>query len=862
MARLPTALDLSGPVSFRTGRMYASADQAAAGRGLASFGADLSAIGRERQQQADVVDIARAEAEKTKGLLEVQNEFGQDPDYSTYGKRAPEKTGKVVKDAANLIRNPSMRAKWEAGAQTDAIRTNDSIFDWGTKQRTTAETVAFDNALEVNRRIYVDPDTTPEAKQKAKADIEGAIQSGLETGLLDAASADARRKAFIEDAEFSRGKLEVERDPDVITRRLPAQVSERVSTAMGYFQSRGWTKEQAAGIVGNLIAESTLNTGARNGGDGADGSDSIGIAQWNSDRAAALKKFAGDKDWRDFGVQLAFVDHELRNNEKAAGDQLRSAKDVKSATEAMIMYERPAGSQNGAASAHNYKGRLKYAAQAAGEEVNPEWYRALSPEQRAVIDQQAETVSNQRSVETRAQIDVATANAPVAILNTGAYNGALPTAEQFFQAYGPQEGSQRYESFMSTVETSQTAYDMRTMSAGDIQAVLREAAPTSSGDNAALEQKRYETLSKAAETTLKAREADPAAYARQYFPSVAAAWADVGKDGGYQTAIAASVAAQQNLGITNIQPLPKDAAAYAVKWFKDVSAPEVDRIAVVSNALMATTDRGQRQAVFEQLVDAGLPDVTEGAFAALSRGDSGAAERLFRAAMVDPSKLPGTLPVKPAEIDDAIQTELMAEGEIGDIFYGLSDGTAENFTRAERDAKLITNSVNLRMRNGEDLDQAIAGVRRDLYGDVQVVNEQGDVNAQILLPAKADPQPVLDGLKALQPMVRDALTQTMKVPAGAPAADGTKAIMNATTANYVDNVMAEGYFRNSGDGYVFIDPFVGAAVAGPDGKPLIFTPADMQAAPKSVVPAAPATTGTDYERQLMEQKARQSGQFQ
>mgnify|MGYP003541840237 CR=1 FL=1 len=51
MAKLPTALDLSGPGSFRSGRQYFSADASAAGRGLAAFGADLSAIGAERKQQ-------------------------------------------------------------------------------------------------------------------------------------------------------------------------------------------------------------------------------------------------------------------------------------------------------------------------------------------------------------------------------------------------------------------------------------------------------------------------------------------------------------------------------------------------------------------------------------------------------------------------------------------------------------------------------------------------------------------------------------------------------------------------------------------------------------------------------------------
>lgn len=825
MARLPSSFDLSGPASLRSGRVIASQDESAIGRGLENLGAGISAAASTLQQQQDVVDIARAEAEKTKGLLATQNEFENDPDFNTYSQRAPEATGKVVTQAGDLIRNPKMRERWLASAQSDVARVNDGIFDKGVRLQRSAETVAFDDALETNRRIYVDPDSSDEAKAKAKQDIEGAIQSGLDTGLLNPIDAAARRKTFIEDAEFSRGKLAVERDPYIVSAPLPKAVSDRTAHAMGYFQSRGYTKEQAAGIVGNLLAESTLNTGARNGGDGADGSDSIGIAQWNSDRAKALKKFAAmnHADWRDFGIQLAFVEHELKTSEKAAGNALRSAKDVREATEAIIMYERPAGSNNGARSAHNYAGRLKFAAQAAGQESNPDWYKNISPEQRAVIDQQAETGRNQRSVEKRAEIEVAATNAPVAILNTGSYTGNIPTAEDFFQAYGPVDGANRFNTFVASMQTSEQAYGMRTMSAADIERVVREAAPTSSGDDAALQQKRYDTLSSAAANTLKAREDDPALYARRAFPNVHAAWSNPNMTGeDYQNAIAASIAAQQQLGIKNIKPIMKDTIDTLVTTYKDENLPEQDRISAVTQVLGSTADPAQKRMLFEQLVDAGLPEITEGAFEALSRGDSGAARRLFQAAMIDPSKLPGQAPHKPSEIDEAVQSQLMDEGKLGNIYYGLSDGTAENFVRAERDSKLIANSVNLRVRNGEDLDDAVEAVAKDLYGDVQVITGGWSVNAQVLAPADADSDLIVKGLVAVEPQVRDVLAERLAVPADTNKKDGTKAILDTATTNYIDNVMAEGFFRNADGGYVFIDPYVGAAVSDRQGRPIIF----------------------------------------
>jgi len=112
MATLPTKDNLSGPVSLRSGRAIASVDTTAIGRGIASAGDSLASLGAELTQRQNTLDIARAEAYKTEGLLNVQNQFDQDGDYSTFQQRAPVKTGEVVKTAADLIRDPSMRQRW------------------------------------------------------------------------------------------------------------------------------------------------------------------------------------------------------------------------------------------------------------------------------------------------------------------------------------------------------------------------------------------------------------------------------------------------------------------------------------------------------------------------------------------------------------------------------------------------------------------------------------------------------------------------------------------------------------------------------------------------------------------------------
>ncbi|WP_206631166.1 transglycosylase SLT domain-containing protein [Mesorhizobium sp. M7A.F.Ca.MR.362.00.0.0] len=913
--------------------MIATQDTSAIGRGLASLGADISAIAKERQDQQNTVDIARAEAEKTKGLLGVQNQFANDPEYSTYGKRAPVQTGEVVKNAGNLIRDPKMRERWLIGAGTDAVRVNDGINDRGVQVQREAETVAFDNALEENRRLYVDPNTPEDVRAKAKQDIEGAIQAGKESGLLDPNAVEARRKTYIEDADFSRGKLAVDQDPSIISKPkgpiagIVASAAQRhgvpPAIALGIAQIESGmdpnakAKTSSAGGLFQFIDGTAAQYHLRNKFDPEANADAG--ARFTKDNMVGLRRDLGREPTPGEVYIAHFGGYGVAEKlGKASADTPTSAIFSPSAIAAnrSILAGKTAGDVRAWADS-----KMAKAMHQAGAGNNPDWYKTLSPEQRYVIDNEVDTRNNQIAVESRAGIDVAVSNAPAAILNTGTYTGQVPNADQFSLAYGPQEGADRYNNFVASMQTSKQAYDMRTMSAADIQSMVNEAKPVSSGEGAALESKRYETLSNAAETTLKAREADPASYVRNAFPAVNEQWSNAAAQGNYQGAVAASIAAQEQIGIKNPQPLPKDIATTAVGAFKDETQPQANRIGAVASIIMATNDPVQRGQLFNQMVSEGLPDITQGAFEALSRGDQGAANRLFQAAMVDPTKLAGQAKdgQKPADIDLAVQTTLMDQGQVGDLYYGLSNGSAENYTRAQRDSKLINNAVNLRLRNGETMDAAIAGVSKDLYGDVQAVN---DTNMQILVPKDQDAAAVQAGLAAQLPNVQKAVENALALPGAGPSgtakglvqpgnidlatrpivknadgtistvrsmsyendagqevliptvsnegrimsneeaikywgekgqflgkfdnpddatayaqslhetqaqfygnrASGTAAILEATTQNYTKDLLANGYFRNSGDGYVFIDPKTALAIADDNGQPIIFKP--------------------------------------
>lgn len=110
------------------------------------------------------------------------------------------------------------------------------------------------------------------------------------------------------------------------------------SKAVAALMKMGWTREQAIGIAANLQQESNFDPEAV----GDDGK-AYGLAQWHPDRQAMFKKvFGKDIVGSSFEDQLQFIDWELRNSEKGAGDKLKGANTHgESAGIVSKFYERP-----------------------------------------------------------------------------------------------------------------------------------------------------------------------------------------------------------------------------------------------------------------------------------------------------------------------------------------------------------------------------------------------------------------------------------------------------------------------------------------------------------------------------------------
>lgn len=107
-------------------------------------------------------------------------------------------------------------------------------------------------------------------------------------------------------------------------------ITEREKAAIDFFMSKGWSKNQAIGIVANLKAESGLNSRALNPNEQDSKGNkfsSKGIAQWNRERLDKFREIIGrDISQSSYEEQLKFVQWELENTHRKAFNLLKQAR--------------------------------------------------------------------------------------------------------------------------------------------------------------------------------------------------------------------------------------------------------------------------------------------------------------------------------------------------------------------------------------------------------------------------------------------------------------------------------------------------------------------------------------------------------
>lgn len=168
------------------------------------------------------------------------------------------------------------------------------------------------------------------------ARIQVALFSGDFSGAYDIGKSIAKRYGRYLDGGDTGADTGVAMGAEM----APSGAASRQEETVKYFQSQGWTREQAIGIAANLQRESSFNPSAV-----GDGGNAYGLAQWHPDRQAQFQAAFGKPiQGSTFQEQLAFVQYELtQGQEKPAGERLRGATSAEEAAALVSrLYERPA----------------------------------------------------------------------------------------------------------------------------------------------------------------------------------------------------------------------------------------------------------------------------------------------------------------------------------------------------------------------------------------------------------------------------------------------------------------------------------------------------------------------------------------
>lgn len=151
MPEIPTPDALGRrPTQIRQ-KPIASAGDGGLGAATENFGQSMFAVGAKIQDREDKMNLAKARARFTQGMIEVESSFDQDNDYKTYGPRYQEKMQKLKGEASAMISNGGMRESFSLDADTEMFRGYDRLSQkaWGKERQTGA--ASLDEVLTLGR---------------------------------------------------------------------------------------------------------------------------------------------------------------------------------------------------------------------------------------------------------------------------------------------------------------------------------------------------------------------------------------------------------------------------------------------------------------------------------------------------------------------------------------------------------------------------------------------------------------------------------------------------------------------------------------------------------------------------------------
>lgn len=221
--------------------------------------------------------------------------------------------------------------------------------EWVGKPKVQTEGVTkLPGALRFGKKEDIDADSVKTGKA---ASVDGTVKNQTIKKVVDGIDMAIARtmasfgvKSAKEYVRDTTGKDDYNVGPKTDANKNFSSLMEKSKYVVNKLVGMGWTKEQAAGIVGSLMQESTMDENALNPQSGA-----YGVAQWlDKSRIAAFEKYSGRKlKGSTLDQQLEFMNYEMTQGAyKKAGDAIRGASNPEDA--AVLhrkLYEQPGESE-------------------------------------------------------------------------------------------------------------------------------------------------------------------------------------------------------------------------------------------------------------------------------------------------------------------------------------------------------------------------------------------------------------------------------------------------------------------------------------------------------------------------------------
>lgn len=401
------------------------------------------------------------------------------------------------------------------------------------------------------------------------------------------------------------------------------------------------------------------------------------------------------------------------------------------------------------------------------------------------------------------------------------------------QAHGADQLLQYRQDRANASAVWEMSKDLGSLPEQEMKTRLAELEPKG-GPNAVAQQFVYDNVKANVAKELKSRNDDPATYVAKVDQSANNAWKkfNLNDPSSVGDAYSATLAAQSRLGLPS-SPLPSVQAKRVADMVNNEEKSPDARLSTLAGIVTATKDPEQQKAIIEQLVKQGVPDTIHAVIDAVERGDTGAARRLFEAATA--KALPkGTQTDIEKGLEATISDRMFGHGTLGEVFYGVGmhDPAADNV--ASRDFSLAKSAALFNMRSGKSAEEAANMAIADIIGKKVRLDKNfpGGGHAMGILDPAVDRVKIASGMEETIPDVRKQL-ESAATSEAAKMAGGKSAVISAIAKAHIDRIMAEGVFRQRGDGWGFFDPYSNTFVTKADGKPMKWTDADFLRSAKS-----------------------------